>query len=449
MKIVNKKEPLGLFAGDIFVFVISLWLALFIRFGEIPSSQTFINHLLPFSILFVVWCIVFFIAGLYEKHTTSFKNLLLVRVLYTQIFNSFLAVVFFYFIPYFGITPKIILFIYIIISLTLIFGWRIYGQKIFALKTSESAMILGRGEEMNQLLQEVNGNSRYGLNFVSSFNLDDLEKFDFQKDIIGEINRLGISVVVVDLQNKKLNENLAHFYNLLFSKVRFVDINNLYEDIFDRIPLTIISYDWFLKNVFLSTSVTYDIFKRLLDVTVSLFLGLISLIFYPFIYLAIKLEDRGPVFIFQERIGKNNKLVRIIKFRTMSFNDNESAENKKTNKITRVGAFLRKSRLDEIPQLWNVWRGDLSLIGPRLELPALAKVYEQQISYYNVRHLIQPGLSGWAQLYHENHPHQGINIEETRNKLSYDLYYVKNRSLSLDLKIALKTIKTILSRSGR
>lgn len=449
MKTVNKREPLGLFVGDIFIFVISLWLALFIRFGEIPSGQVFINHLLPFSILFIVWCLVFFVAGLYEKHTTNFKNRLPVKVIYTQLFNSFLAVVFFYFIPYFGITPKIILFIYIIISLTLIFSWRIYGQKIFALKSSESAMILGRGEEMNILLQEVNNNPRYGLNFVSSFSLDRLDNIDFQRDIIGEINRSGISVVVVDLQNKKLNENLSHFYNLLFSKVRFVDMNDLYEDIFDRVPLAVINYDWFLKNVSLSTDVTYDIFKRFLDLAVSLVLGIVSLVFYPFVYLAIKLDDRGPIFITQERIGKNNRLVKIFKFRTMSFNDNESGENKKANKITRVGSFLRKSRLDEIPQLWNIWHGDLSLIGPRPELPALAKTYEQEIPYYNVRHLIQPGLSGWAQLYHENHPHQGINIAETRNKLSYDLYYVKNRSLSLDLKIALKTIKTILSRSGR
>jgi lipopolysaccharide/colanic/teichoic acid biosynthesis glycosyltransferase len=141
----------------------------------------------------------------------------------------------------------------------------------------------------------------------------------------------------------------------------------------------------------------------------------------------------------------------------MSFNDNEENKPKanenlsgpRVNKITKVGAFLRKSRLDEIPQLWSIWRGDLSLVGPRPELPALAQIYEKEVPYYNVRHLIQPGLSGWAQLYHENHPHQGANVEETKNKLSYDLYYVKNRSLILDLEIALKTIKALLSRTGK
>ncbi len=454
---VNRKESWWLLFGDVLVFVVSLWLTLVFRFREIPTNIVFKQHLLPFGILFAIWCVVFFIASLYEKHTTIFKSHLPIKVLYTQIFNSFLAIVFFYFVPYFGITPKITLFIYIIISLTLIFIWRTYGQKIFGLKLKEKAMILGRGKEMDLLLQEVNNNPRYGLDFVLSFDLDKIESVDFQKDIIEKIILLNISVVVIDLQNENLKKNLPTFYHLLFSKVRFVDINNLYEDIFDRVLLSSVSYNWFLENVSLSVSITYGTFKRLMDVVVSLVLGLLSLFFYPFIYLAIKLEDGGSIFISQDRIGKNNKLIKIKKFRTMSFNDNEENKPKtngnlsgpRVNKITKVGAFLRKSRLDEIPQLWSIWRGDLSLVGPRPELPALAQIYEKEVPYYNVRHLIQPGLSGWAQLYHENHPHQGANVEETKNKLSYDLYYVKNRSLILDLEIALKTIKALLSRTGK
>jgi exopolysaccharide biosynthesis polyprenyl glycosylphosphotransferase len=449
MKVINRKEPWLLLFGDIVVFVLSLWLSLVIRFGHIPSVSTFEDLLVPFSILFVIWCLIFFIAGLYDKHTTTFKSHLPTRVFNTQIFNSFLVVVFFYFVPYFGVTPKVILFIYIIISLTLILTWRIYGQRVFGLKIKEEAMILGRGVEMNLLLQEVNSNPRYGLDFVSSFDLDKLGEIDFQKDIIQNIKAQNISVVVLDLQNENLEKNLSHFYNLLFSKIRFVDINSLYEDIFDRVPLSLVSYGWFLKNVSLSKSAVYDFCKRTLDILFAFVLGLISLAFYPFIFLAIKMEDRGSVFITQNRTGKNLKLIKIVKFRTMSFNDNESDENKKKNKITKVGAFLRKSRLDEIPQLWSIWRGDLSLIGPRPELPALANIYEKEVPYYNIRHLITPGLSGWAQLYHESHPHQGVNTEETKNKLSYDLYYVKNRSLFLDLKIALKTIKALFSRTGK
>ena len=116
--------------------------------------------------------------------------------------------------------------------------------------------------------------------------------------------------------------------------------------------------------------------------------------------------------------------------------------------ITRIGRWLRKSRIDELPQLWSVFKGDMSMIGPRPEIPSLVKHYEDEISYYNVRHLIKPGLSGWAQLYHNDPPKINADSEKTRRKLSYDLYYIKNRSLMLDLKIALKTIKALLSRSG-
>ncbi len=450
---MNNKEPLILFIGDIVIFIVALWLTLTIRLGEIPSSFTFFDHLLPFSILFIIWSLIFFIAGLYEKHTILFKSRLPFRVFNTQLLNSFFAVVFFYFIPYFGITPKVILFFYIIISSLLIFIWRTYGHNLFGLKAREKAIIFGRRVEIDSLLQEVNNNPRYGLEFVSSFDLDKIKEINFQKDIIEKISHLNISVVVIDLENDVLKKDLPRFYNLLFSKVRFVDISSLYEDIFDQVPLSSVGYSWFLQNVSLSTSITYDAFKRLVDVFISLIFGIMSLLFYPFIYLAIKLDDGGSIFIIQDRIGKNNKFIRFKKFRTMSFNDNESFDNtqdlRQINKITKVGAFLRKSRLDELPQLWNVLKGDLSLIGPRPELPTLAKIYEQEVPYYNVRHLIPPGLSGWAQLYHENHPHQGANVEETKNKLSYDLYYVKNRSIMLDFKIALKTIKALLSRTGK
>jgi exopolysaccharide biosynthesis polyprenyl glycosylphosphotransferase len=449
MKVVNRQEPWFLLGGDLVIFIFSLWLSLVFRYLEFPNQITFVKHFAPFSILFLIWCLTFFIAGLYEKHTTFFKSRLPSKVLNAQIFNILLAIVFFYFIPYFGIAPKTILFIYIVISLTLIFFWRVYGQKVFGLKNKEGAMILGRNPEMEILLQEVNNNPRYGLEFISFFDLDKINGSDFQKDIIMKVKDLNISVVVIDLQNDNLKKNLPNLYDLLFSRVRFIDINNLYEDIFDRVPLSSVGYDWFLENISLSQSVDYDTFKRITDIIFSFVLGILSLVLYPFIYLAIKIGDGGSFFIVQERIGKNNNLIKIIKFRTMSFNDNEQEENKKNNKITKVGAFLRRSRLDEIPQLWNVWKGDLSLVGPRPELPSLAKVYENEVPYYRARHLISPGLSGWAQLYHENHPHQGANTEETKNKLSYDLYYVKNRSLGLDFKIALKTIKALLSRKGK
>jgi len=208
-------------------------------------------------------------------------------------------------------------------------------------------------------------------------------------------------------------------------------------------------YNWFLENISTSPSPLYDFLKRLMDIILSFVLGIISLLAYPFVYIAIKFEDGGALFIIQERIGKNNQPIRIMKFRTMTGNDNGMyVSGVTTLRETRVGAFLRKTRIDELPQLWNVLQGHLSLIGPRPELPALVKKYEAEIPYYNIRHLIKPGLSGWAQIYHDNHPHHAEAVLATKEKLSYDLYYIENRSFFVDLKIALRTLQKLVSRSG-
>lgn len=449
MNVVNRKEPWLLLCGDILIFIASLWLTLVIRFGEIPSNSFFIEHLLPFNILFIVWCLVFFIAGLYEKHTTIFKSRLPIRVINTQIFNSFLAVVFFYFVPYFGITPKVILFVYIVISLPLIFFWRVYGERIFGIKTSEKAMILGRGKEMIVLTQEVNDNPRYGLEFVSSLDLDKLNEANFEKEIIKQINLQNITVVVMDMQDQSLKKNLARFYDLLFFKIRFVNINSLYEDIFDRVPLSLVGYDWFLENVSLVPRPVYDTLRKTVDLALALILLPLFILVYILVWIIKKFEDRRPILIFQERVGCNGKNIRIVKFRTWLYDDAGDEEAKKKNKITKVGNFLRRARLDELPQILNVLKGELSFIGPRPELPVLVKVYGKEIPYYNVRHLIKPGLSGWAQLKQDNPPKHDPDNMETKTKLSYDLFYIKNRSLLLDLVIVLKTIKTLLSRSGK
>jgi lipopolysaccharide/colanic/teichoic acid biosynthesis glycosyltransferase len=150
-------------------------------------------------------------------------------------------------------------------------------------------------------------------------------------------------------------------------------------------------------------------------------------------------------------MGRNGKQVKIIKFRSMTGNDEGvyGHNGKTTNFVTRVGSFLRKTRIDELPQFWNVLKGDLSMVGPRPELPNLTLIYEKQIPYYNARHLVKPGLFGWAQIYHENHPHHNVATEDTRDKLSYDLYYIKNRSLALDIKITLRTLQILFKRAGK
>ncbi len=447
MTFSNKKEPFLLLIGDLIAFYIALWLMLVLRYWEFPDEATLASHLLPFSIIFIVWVAVFFIAGLYEKHTLILKSKIVGVILNAQIANSLIAGLFFYLIPYFGITPKTNLFIHLIVSFALVFLWRMYVLPSFEMKERQNAVLIGTGEEMVELEKEVNNNSRYNLSFISSVNLDKLDGLDFQEEILKRVYSENVSVIAADFKNERAEPLLPNLYNLIFSKVRFIDMHKVYEDIFDRIPLSLVKYSWFLENISGTVQKGYDVLKRGMDMALSLILGIISLVFYPFVFFAIKIEDRGPIFFTQERVGQNNKVFKVVKFRSMSAHDSKDGI-AKNPQITKVGKFLRKTRIDELPQIWNVIKGDLSLIGPRPEIPALVKQYEKEIPYYNIRHLIKPGLSGWAQLYHQEHPHHKANTEETKKKLSYDLYYIKNRSLAIDLKIALRTIKVILSREG-
>ncbi len=454
MSSLTKKEALILFVGDVLFFILSLWVALFIRFGIPPSGGRFLLHLRPFSILFILWVLVFFIAGLYEKHTLILKSKLPSVIWSAQLVNSIFAIVFFYLVPVFGITPKTILFIYLAVSFVAILLWRLYGISIVGTHDRRPALLVGSGEEMKELLLEVNNNDRYDLFFVSCVDVRDVDSLSIQNDIITPMYENDIKIIAVDFSHENISPLLPHLYNLIFSKVRFIDSHRIYEDIFDRIPLSLVTYSWFLENISVSPKFAYDFLKRVMDIIISFVLGIFSLLLYPFVYFAITLDDGGDIFIHQGRVGQNNCIIQILKFRTMSESDGGVAPGgdlssvNRAERITRVGAFLRSSRIDELPQLWNVLRGDISLIGPRPELPNLVQLYEKEISFYNVRHLIKPGLSGWAQLYQKTPPKFTTDYDQTKIKLSYDLFYIKNRSFWLDIKIALKTIKTLLSRSG-
>jgi len=444
MTISNKKETLALFLGDLVLLYLSLWLALTLRYWQIPTNRSLELHFWPFTIIIGVWVLVFFISGLYEKHTLILKSRLPITVFNAQIANSFIAVLFFYFVPYFGITPKTNLFIYLVISFGLVLLWRIYGDRLLRPLAKQKGIVVGSGEEMKELLEEVNNNPRYGLEFISSIDLNRIVGVDFQEEILERIYSEEVQIIAIDLKNEKVEPILPHLYNLIFSRVKFIDMYKIYEDIFDRVPLSLVRYNWFLENISTESRITYDVVKRITDIIMSFLVGAISLIFYPFVYLLIKFDDGGSIFFEQDRIGKNNRVIKVKKFRTME----DIPADISNKKITKIGKWLRKLRIDELPQLWSVLNGDMSMIGPRPEIPTLVKHYEEGIPYYNIRHLIKPGLSGWAQLYHSDPPKINADAEKTRRKLSYDLYYIKNRSLMLDLKIALKTIKALLSRSG-
>jgi exopolysaccharide biosynthesis polyprenyl glycosylphosphotransferase len=447
-----RNEPLLLLFGDVLVFYVALWLTLTLRELSLPTREVWLQHAIPFSLLFFASVLVYFIAGLYDQHTTLLRSKLPSLVGYSQTVTVILAALFFFFVPYFGITPKTILLIFLAVSSLLVVLWRLVLTRYVGVRQQTGALILGKGKEIEQLTQELHANNRYGLEVRHQFAPSDVE---VSEKLQGQIHRFiakeDITVIIVDTRDPNMSSITPALYQLLFlnPKLIVLDASQLYEDIFRRIPISMLEDTWFIAHVTRQPFLLYNFFHRFFDIVLSLGIGVVTLVLLPFVAFAIKLEDGGPLFSFQRRVGKDNQALDLVKFRTMTFANDGGILVDTAKVVTRVGGFLRKTRIDELPQFWNVLRGGYSLIGPRPEFADAVHTYASEIPYYNARHLITPGLSGWAQLNHHKHPHHGVDMEETRNKLSYDLYYLKNRSLWLDLEIGLKTIKILLSAEGK
>jgi lipopolysaccharide/colanic/teichoic acid biosynthesis glycosyltransferase len=441
-----RPRTLVLFLGDIVFFVFSLWLSLFLRAFEMPSSELFMEHLRPFSLLFVAWVGVFFIAGLYESRSIILERRAISATLLTaQVANVIIAALFFFFIPIFGIAPKTLLVIYLVVSFLCVFVWRVVLFPQFGFQKKESALVVGAGAEIDELVEALRLARHAPARIAAVINPGNGSLALAVKEAVAQYRP---RFIIADFSNGEVREAFPELYNYLAQGIRFFDALTLYEEVFGRVPLSVLNERWVADNVSRTSNRLYDMVKRVIDIVIALPAALISLLIYPFIIVAQKLQDGGAIFYTQYRTGKHNKPFLMVKFRSMSGADQGNEVLKSRHVVTPVGRVIRKTRLDELPQLWSVVKGEMSLIGPRPEFPAMVEEYTRTIPYYGARHLVKPGLSGWAQLYHDNHPHHGTEVGATREKLSYDLYYLKHRSLTLDATIILKTIKKLLTRSG-
>ncbi|HEU0050483.1 MAG TPA: sugar transferase, partial [Patescibacteria group bacterium] len=207
---------------------------------------------------------------------------------------------------------------------------------------------------------------------------------------------------------------------------------------------------WFLSHLKETEKTWYEVVKRAADILIAIPFAVVTAILTPFIALLIKLSSPGPVFYSQIRVGRNGKLIKIYKFRSMRIDAEASgpqftAKTASDPRVTSIGRFLRQTRIDELPQIWNVLHGDLSLIGPRPERPEFVTPLVEKMPYYALRHLTRPGLTGWAQVKFLT---PTATLDDNLTKLQYDLYYIKNRSLLLDAAILLKTVGIVLRRQG-
>jgi lipopolysaccharide/colanic/teichoic acid biosynthesis glycosyltransferase len=431
-----------LLAGDLFFLALSLWTALTLRSFSFPELQYYAEHIQAFIPVFALSLVVFFIAGFYEHQTLPVRRVIGARIIGAQIATTLIAAVLFFVLPL-SIAPKTVLIIYMIVSVLFIGVWRLFiAFRLGYGKDRDPAVLVGKGPATSEVLNEVNNNSRYPFKFME--HIDPSHTTSLAQTIEAAIAR-GVRVVVLDTRDPQVKGALPSLYQAALAHVTFAEFVSFYTDIFDRVPLENVDDAWLLEYLPRSHRI-YDLAKRAFDITLAAIGSVIAL---PFIGLAaLVLLPTGTPFISHERVGKDGRPFHIFKLRTMLINDHGDPELQKKNRVTIVGKILRKTRIDELPQLINILRGELSFIGPRPELPPIAQVYEKEIPYYQFRHLITPGLSGWAQIRDTDAPRGPADILRTRRKLSYDLYYLSHRSFALDITIALKTIRSLLSFSG-
>ena len=436
-------KKFSIFLSDIVILYVSVVVTLFIRYPDNFREQYWI-HLYPFSLIFISWLLVFYIANLYEpkllRNNVHFYSALLRAIIIAAV----ISVLFFYLIPLYGITPRTNLLIFLIIFTGLEFANRSISNNILQKSFKKSVLIIGTNIQSLELDLFIKENPQLGYEIKSVIDISS----DKLKDISQTIQEEKIDTIVLSPEAYQVPEIINIFYKSLEYKVSFMNLASFYERLTGMVPLGAINQIWFLENLNEGNKKAYEIAKRSSDLVFAVVLGLFSLLLYPFIIILIKATSRGPVFYKQKRVGRAGKTFEIIKFRTM----NRDAE-KDTGavwasnddpRITSVGKFMRKTRIDELPQLWNILKGQMAFIGPRAERPEFNESLKD-IPFYEERYLIKPGLSGWAQINFR----YGSSVADTAEKLKYDLYYIKNRSLILDLGIALKTIRIMFQRSGK
>lgn len=440
-----RRETTILLVGDVLLLIASLWLALTLRNFAPPSAPFFGEHLRAFVFIYGISLLIFFIAGLYEKRTRLVKRILGTRIAGAQAANTLIAAVIFFVLPL-AIAPKTVLAIYLAVSVLLISAWRFFVVPTLKIAERVNTVLVGEGDAVNEVLALVRSNEKYFLDVCTHIQPSTVQPGELKRAIHIALDA-GARLVVLDSRDPRVRTELPTLYDSMLRGVGFMEFSTLYESIMDRVPLAHIDHAWLLEQL-PGRNVPYAIGKRMLDFFGALAGLIIALPIIAVAALAIRLSSSGDIFIKHDRIGRRGRCFQIIKMRSMLINDHGDPVLQAKNKVTRVGKMLRKTRIDELPQLWNILRGDLSFIGPRPELPAIAAVYEREIPYYEVRHLITPGLSGWAQIYDTDAPRGGADVERTRRKLSYDIYYLKHRSFGLDLAISLKTLRALASLSG-
>ena len=422
---------LSLLIGDIVIFASSLLFALTIRNFTIPESSFFIQHIYPFSIVLLMWIALFIIGGMYDQTYLTIKRSIGSTLLTLQIAGGGIAVLLFYLVPTFAVTPKTNLALFLVIFSFLIWLWRklffTYIQPV-----TETALLIGEHALLQSVLSQHN---MYGLVIAENGSWESLRS----------VSSKNIDVLLCDFSDPGFEIHAEAIKHLIMKGVRVIDTNRVHERITGQVPLSRLTTHWFISHVEKPSRI-YQFIKRIIDLVCGVVLYLFMIVLLPLVaILTLITERRLSLFFTQNRVGLLGHEFKIYKLRTMSVSDQSSWSGKNHTHITKLGSVLRALRIDELPQSINMIRGEMSLVGPRALMISEQEQMQKLVPAYSQRLFVKPGITGWAQI---KQTHAPQNEQEASDRLSYDLYYLVHASLLFDVLIILKTIKTVLLRTG-
>jgi sugar transferase (PEP-CTERM system associated) len=447
-----------LLIGDVALIMLATQLSAWIRFGaDEPSYDIFRAHTGGATFTLLLYLTTFYVFNLYDVYRPALSREIAARISAAVATAGILLAFLFYALPHWEFGRGIFL---IQMAFVWCFGflWRNALYRINPITSGkEKVLILGAGESGAALLHLLQlPHSPYeAVGFLD----DDPEKLGktiATLPVLGKTSQIkeigkdtGAATTLLAITEERSKELIKTVLDARLKGMTIKDMPSVFEDITKSVPVEHLRDDWlvFTDGFNLITKPYVQKIKRLGDFWIS---GMLLLLSSPIILLtvlAIRIDSPGPVFFRQQRVGKGGKPFILWKFRSMRQDAEENGvqwATEQDSRTTRVGRIIRILRIDELPQIYNVFLGEMSLIGPRPERPEFVRQLEAEIPYYGIRHSVSPGITGWAQI---NYPY-GASVEDSKRKLEYDIYYIKNMSPLLDTKIILKTIGVVLFGQG-
>jgi len=353
------------------------------------------------------------------------------------------------------INPRGFLILYILLSLTLLMLWRyVYISIVKRKKELVHILFVGYESIVEEIIPYLEKDNYFEYRMMGIFEtskelqecITASEYMIKNRQELLEHFKQELPDIIVISDEKTIDKDIKNDLFNLMGEHQFILLHDFYEILLRKIPIGSIHDSWVLSNIDTTSKRLFFIFKRIFDIVISF--SILCIIFFPSLLLAIaiKLDSKGSVFFKQVREGMGGRRFTIIKFRTMKIEGNTfTPTEKKDARVTRLGRFLRQTRLDEFPQFINVLKGDMSIIGPRPERPELSLTFKTEVPFYKQRLLVRPGITGWSQI---SDAYDYPTVEETCKKVQLDLYYIKNCSLLLDASILLKTVAILFLRIG-